>query len=260
MNAHVKDKLGFRALGAAAVLAGMVAGLPGCRGDREEKPPRQFFPDMDDHLKWTTQARSDFYPDHRTMRPTVRGSVAFSRVALSAETIAAAPSWAMAWLDERADLLKDNARYYQGFELSPKGEPVYLARIPFSFDRGFVALGQEKFNISCTPCHGYAGDGKGMVGVQWATAVANLHDPKYKGPDPSDAASQLWKDGYIFHTIRHGKTNAAGAQLMPGYGHALGEREAWAIVAYVRALQATRDGKVADLNEPAAAAGTGGRQ
>ena len=46
------------------ILAGLaLAGglLSGCRGDRSDKPPRQFFPDLDDSPKFKPQTKSEFF-------------------------------------------------------------------------------------------------------------------------------------------------------------------------------------------------------
>src|SRR5690606_25558390 len=64
-----------------AALAGLAAvlGAGGCRGERSDHPPRQFFPDMDDQQRWNPQSQSPFFADGRTMRPRVEGAVAFGR-------------------------------------------------------------------------------------------------------------------------------------------------------------------------------------
>jgi mono/diheme cytochrome c family protein len=95
-----------------------------------------------------------------------------------------------------------------------------------------------------------------MVGVQIQPVPATFHNPKYKAPDPADANAQFWKDGYIFKTIRHGvipippgatAPPPGTAPTMPGYAHAINEADAWAIVAYVRALQESHSGKIEDI-------------
>ena len=90
-----------RTLGAGALAGAALVALPACRGDRSDKPPRQFFPDLDDQLKWRPQGESPFYADGRMMRPAVRGTVAFGRV-----SFVNAPEWGR-WADaERSDLLR----------------------------------------------------------------------------------------------------------------------------------------------------------
>ena len=65
----------------ACMLAlGAIAALPlgGCRGDRTDKPPRRFFPDMDLQPKHKAQAETEFFADGMTQRPLVEGVVPFS--------------------------------------------------------------------------------------------------------------------------------------------------------------------------------------
>lgn len=238
--------------GAAAVSS--VLTLAGCRGDREDKPPHQFFPDMDDQLKWRPQGQSGFYADGRTMRKPVAGTVGFSRIVFDAPVLEAPvekrPDWAKRFMIERDDLLGASAgggrEYYTG--LNEDG--TYIDRIPIAIDRKTIERGQERFNIYCSVCHGHLGDGKGMVGEKWSYNLPSFHDDKYKKPDPSVAGSQVHKDGYIFHTIHYGVIDPqTSAQKMPPYGHAINTKDAWAIVAYFRALQASQEGTAADVNK-----------
>lgn len=242
----------------------------GCRDDRSDKPPRQFFPDMDDAPKWKPQTESEFFADSRTMRNTVPHTVAFSRTNISAEgwQAAATQEWGAPYLTARNDLLREDDGFYEGQAVDGK----YLDKMPASVYQGATAeetaanlnamllRGQERFNIYCAVCHGYGGDGKGMVGVQWGGVVANFHDPKYR-----DRSIDQGKDGYLFHVSRFGVPGADGyvkaddppevrqkkqkEMKMPGYAHALNERDAWAVVAYVRALQQSHLGTINDVPE-----------
>jgi len=100
-----------------------------------------------------------------------------------------------------------------------------------------IRLGQKNFNIYCSVCHGYEGDGKGMVGRRMSVAPANFHDETKYGTDSSAVTG---RDGYLFHVTRNGLYGPDGSLRMPGYGHALDEEEAWSVVAYIRTLQASR--------------------
>src|SRR5215469_4919093 len=102
---------------------------------------------------------------------------------------------------------------------------------PLPVDRALVERGQDRYKIFCTPCHGLQGDGNGMV------AMRGMKHP------PSFHADRLRQapNGYFFDTI----TNGFGA--MYGYSAQIPPRDRWAIIAYVRALQLSRNSKVADL-------------
>lgn len=222
------------ALLAAAALAAAVLGAAGCRGDREDKPPRQFFPDMDDQPKFHPQAENEFFADGRTMRVPPAGTVAFGRTSFVSRE-----PWAAHEEARRADLLKADPVFYTG---SPDGGKTWVERVPVEVTMDLLHRGQDRYNIYCVVCHGYTGDGKGAVGVSFNPVVPTFHDPKYS--DPSD---YFGRDGYLFHTAMVGKVGGDGKQTMPAYAHAVSERDAWAIVAYIRALQAARSGSLSDV-------------
>jgi mono/diheme cytochrome c family protein len=243
-------------LGGAAGVALCAVGvgvLGGCRGDRSDNPPRQFFPDMDDSPKARPQAPGEFFPDGRAMRPGVPGTVPFGRweaaPGIEAAAASAGPTWQAMLAAERQELLKDDAPAFTGIgSTGPDGKPQYLRTIPMPVDEALLARGQERYNIYCAACHGLLGRGEGMVGQRWTgRTVANFHDPKYSDPDEPDQKSA---DGFIFHTAMTGVWDPSGAQKMPPYSHALSERDAWAIVAHIRVLQEQQRGRLADVPEP----------
>lgn len=84
-----------------------------------------------------------------------------------------------------------------------------------------LARGQELYERSCTPCHGSAGAGDGLV-----TQVGMLSQSLLVEPVLSRT------DGYIYGMIR------VGRGLMPAYGHQLTHFDRWHVVNYVRSLQA----------------------
>jgi len=229
-----------RAVGACALAGVAVTALPACRGDRSEKPPRQFFPDLDDQPKWKSQDKTQFFADGRTMRQPVPGTVAFGRV-----SFVNAPQMGEWAARERADFLKEDARFYDGRE----SDGSLVEKLPIAVTKELIERGQNRYNIYCVVCHGYQGDGKGMVGRQWSSPLPDYNDPKYKSPDKNDPKIQLWKDGHLFNIARHGLYDVTGTQKMPGYAHALNERDTWAIVAYIRTLQEARSGSLQDAPE-----------
>lgn len=239
---------------AAAVAAG------GCRGERTNNPPRQILPDMDDSPKHKPQSEAAFFADGRSMRPSVPGTVAFGR---STDAQDASRGWHV----------KDDPALFEGIDVSVdpaenNNEPGYVKMIPASAmslviaeqkDRGveldaagafdwMVERGRQRFNIYCSACHGYNGEGGGatadgqgyggLVGRRWSYSVPSFHDAKY-----SDRSVKTGQDGYLFHTIRHGVPNTDGKPpKMPAYHDKVNHRDAWAIVAYLRVLQAARAG------------------
>ncbi len=224
-----------------ALLVAMTAiGMTACRGERTDKPPRQLFPDMDDQPRFEAQRESEFFVDGRTMRPAVEGTVPWGRTPIDVENEAVAETtWAETFRVQRARFLAEDEAVYAG-ETGAGGEETdparWVERIPIEVDRELIELGRKNFNIYCAACHGYEGDGMGPVGQRWAgQIVANYHDEKYKDP-----ALFTGRDGYIFYVGRQGLYDANGVLRMPPFKQALDEREMWGVVAYIRALQASR--------------------
>lgn len=207
----------------AALLVGAVAALAGCRGERSENPPRQFFPDMDDSPRWNPQAETEFFADGRTMRPRVPGTVPYGRSVDPGD-------------ESRFGYLREDEGFFRGLD----GDGGYLTYMPVAVTSGLILRGKERYNINCAVCHGYLGDGDGTVGERWASPLPSFHDEQY-----TDRAQRTGKDGYIFEVIREGVVDPAGENLMPAYGHALTEADTWAVVAYLRVLQEARVGAVA---------------
>ena len=102
---------------------------------------------------------------------------------------------------------------------------------PLPLTQELLERGKDRYAIFCTPCHGLQGDGMGMV-----TLRGMKHPPSYH----QDRLRNV-PNGYLFDVI----TNGFGA--MNGYAAQLSPRDRWAVVAYLRALQVSRNAHVADL-------------
>lgn len=218
----------LRAAGLCLLAAAAAAPLAGCRGDRTDKPPRRFFPDMDDQQKWDPQEQTTFFADGRTARQPVEGTVPFGRTPKDPALLEGS-GWGESYLAERVSLLGESDAVFRGVSDSGDG---YIDYIPIPVTLDLVERGQERFNIYCAACHGYAGDGQGMVGKVWSYAPANITTGIYV-----DRTDPKGSDGYLFHVVREGVWGVDGANRMPGYKHAVSEEDAWAIVSYIRALQ-----------------------
>lgn len=255
-------RLRLVALGASAMAAvAAPVGLGGCRGERTPERPRQFFPDMDEQPKYKAQGKSTFFKEYtdedqrdfgRSMREPVMNTVAFGRKPFD-EAIEGVD------FSKRADYLKEDDRFYRGVEvvldadgkpaLDEQGAPrtVYLERAPVEVDERLLALGREKFEIFCIVCHGGTGTGDGMVGRRWSYPLPTWHAPQYQ------RGGEKGQDGFFFHTLRNGVPNVGDATPYPlkmqGYASKLSERESWAIVAYIRALQMTQNAPIDALPE-----------
>jgi mono/diheme cytochrome c family protein len=111
---------------------------------------------------------------------------------------------------------------------------TFLDTIPAPITRQLLERGQQRFNIFCTPCHGPLGNGDGMVARRGFKIPANLHTDRLRHAPP----------GYLFEVI----SNGYGA--MPDYQAQIRVPDRWAIIAYIRALQLSRDATIADVPPP----------
>ena len=115
---------------------------------------------------------------------------------------------------------------------------------PLPLTKELLQRGQERYGIFCTPCHGMQGDGQGMVAMRGMKHPPSYHQDRLRA-EPN---------GYIYDVI----TNGFGA--MYGYSAQIPPRDRWAIVAYMRALQLSRNAPVgqlpAELREKLMAGGT----
>jgi mono/diheme cytochrome c family protein len=115
---------------------------------------------------------------------------------------------------------------------------------PLPVTAELLQRGQQRYGIFCTPCHGIQGDGMGMVAMR-----GMKHPPSYH----QERLRQV-PNGYLYDVI----TNGFGA--MYGYSAQIPPRDRWAIVAYLRALQLSRNtpaGQLpAELREKLMAGGT----
>jgi len=185
-----------RALRAAPLLLAVLLG--GCRGCPSSRPPIHLNPNMDVQPKLKAQAESSFFYDGAGMRTPVEGTVA------------------------QGELHEDSA-YWTGKDAAGG----FVAAIPGHDQAGHdqaavLARGQQRFGIYCSPCHGAAADGKGMLFQRAQVQSANLMEQRFRDMPA----------GQLFDEVTH------GVGLMPAYGPFVPVADRWAILAYVRKLQA----------------------
>jgi len=115
---------------------------------------------------------------------------------------------------------------------------------PLPLTAELLERGQQRYGIFCTPCHGIQGDGLGMVAMRGMKHPPSYHQERLRNVP----------NGYLYDVV----TNGFGA--MYGYSAQIPPRDRWAIVAYLRALQLSRNVPVgqlpAELREKLMAGGT----
>ena len=110
----------------------------------------------------------------------------------------------------------------------------------------FMERGQQRFNIYCTACHGYAGFGDGTVN-QRAMALMSSAD----GPAHGTAwvqAKSLHDPAVREHTLGAVFSIASnGIRTMAGYEAQISIEDRWAIAVYVKALQLSQNATLQDV-------------
>ncbi len=137
------------------------------------------------------------------------------------------------------------------FLYTGKVDGMPVTEFPFAITRKELDRGEDRFNIYCAPCHSRLGDGRGMVVQRGHRQPPSFHIDRLRQAPP----------GYVFDVI----TSGFGA--MPDYRAQLTVEDRWAVVAYLKALQLSQNGTMADVPEaergqltnPAPAAGAAPR-
>lgn len=122
---------------------------------------------------------------------------------------------------------RDNLPYL--FKDQPE-EAGKLLINPLELTEENISLGKKKYNIYCSPCHGYFGEGDSRLRGQFPNPPS-IHSEKVRN----------WSDGRIFHVLTEGQN------VMPSYSSQLTNNERWATILYLRVLQRSFNAKESDL-------------
>ena len=138
--------------------------LSGCRSEMYDQP------------RYEPLEPSEFFEDGTSSRPLVTGTVPRT--------------------DPRGmPRVRDESVFLTGKENGRLAESP-----PFPVDRRVLEVGQERYRIFCTPCHGELGDGQGIIVKRGFTARPGL----LQRPAASRAAGTFlrcdhsWPWGYVF--------------------------------------------------------------
>ncbi len=182
-----------------AVTAAML--LSGCRQDMHNQP------------KFIPLRSSEFYPDHRSARYPMPGTV---------------PRLEDAAVDK--EQLDPNSYF-----LSGKHGAMFGNDLPaqIKLDKDLLLRGEDRYKIYCTPCHSAVGDGNGMIVQRGFKHPPTFHQARLRNAPI----------GHFYDVISHG----LGA--MPDYATQIHPADRWAIAAYIRVLQLSQNATEADVDE-----------
>jgi mono/diheme cytochrome c family protein len=193
----------------------LIVSLLGFRGRTFTHPPMDVFPEwlfpgMKYQPKLTQQTESKFFADGRSDRVAPDHTVAAS-------------------YGPASQPLRDDDFLYLGKLAGGSFARGFPAKL--TVDAKFLARGQNRFTIYCSPCHGAVGDGNGITKKYGMGATPTYHDDRLR----------KMAEGEIYNTITNGK-----GQMNP-YADKLLPADRWAVIAYVRALQRAQTGSLADV-------------
>lgn len=204
---------------AYALIALLVVGLFGVRGQKFSKPPIRIFPDMDEQDKVKAQKADAFFADNHGSRLPVTQTQPRGLNESGSMELGGIPEY---------EFGGQTGYYYTGHvgDYFGTGAPAEL-KLTEESAAAFVRRGKERYQIYCAVCHGSSGDGQGVTGTYGVPGIANFHLDNFK--------SASYPDGRMFETITNGKG------MMGAYGYNIPVRDRWAIIAYVRALQTAKE-------------------
>lgn len=117
------------------------------------------------------------------------------------------------------------------------------AEFPFPVTKAVLGRGRERYEIYCAPCHARTGDGDGMVVRRGYRRPPSFHEARLRAAPA----------GHFVDAI------ANGFGAMPDHAAQVPPPDRWAIAAYIRALQLSRNATIADVPEKDRAKLEGGR-
>jgi mono/diheme cytochrome c family protein len=151
--------------------------------------------DMHTQPRYKVYAGTDFFSDGRSERPQIEDTVA------------------------RGQLHLDEARY------TGKVNGKDIETIPIQITKEDVLRGQERFNIYCSPCHGRAGNGQGMIVARGLRQPPSYYDERLLNAPV----------GHFFDVMSNGYGS------MYSYASRVAVDDRWRIAAYIRALQLSQN-------------------
>ncbi|MEO0560534.1 MAG: cytochrome c [Chloroflexota bacterium] len=102
---------------------------------------------------------------------------------------------------------------------------AFAETFPYEITAEIIAEGQREFDSYCTPCHGNAGYGDGILSQEGFPPPASFHDAEI-------AAKPV---GHYFDVITNGQN------AMYSYATRVTPEERWAVIAYIRVLQESQN-------------------
>jgi mono/diheme cytochrome c family protein len=173
---------------------------------------------MQDQPRYKAYKKSDFFADNRSSRDMPEGTV--PRGYLKANK---------AFYTGKIDNPNPNAQVEtttnaQGNTIVTSF-PNDIDEFPVPVTKELIDRGENRFNIYCIVCHGPTGNGDGMIVRRGFSPPPTYHDDRLRNAPV----------GHFFDVMTNGwgKMNSYADKLQPA--------DRWAVVAYIRTLQASQN-------------------
>jgi mono/diheme cytochrome c family protein len=103
---------------------------------------------------------------------------------------------------------------------------------PFPVGANDLARGRERYEIYCSPCHGFSGEGNGMIVQRGLSPPPSYHIERLRQA-PAGHFVAIMTNGF-------GKMFSYSARVSP--------EDRWRVAAYIRALQLAQSAPVTQLS------------
>jgi cbb3-type cytochrome c oxidase subunit III len=174
--------------------------MAGCRQDMQDQP------------KMKPYRGTTFFADKLSARQPIEGTVPRGFLRTDTEFFTGKKSNRTA---------TPGTQTVQGQQTQNNSFPDDIDYFPIPVTEEVVKRGRDRYNIFCSACHGFTGNGDGMIVRRGFRRAASFNDDRLRQAPV----------GHFFDAI----TNGWGA--MPSYASQIPVQDRWAIIAYIRALQ-----------------------
>lgn len=207
LNKRPERRIGLRAaLILTAVCTLLLTAACGVRSDMQDQP------------RYDAYEKSDFFSDGRSSRDYPEGTIARGHLEEN-----------KAFYTGKIDNPDPNAQAATSTDASGNtvvaSFPNAVTEFPLPVTKELIDRGEDRYKIYCIVCHGQFGEGDGMVVRRGFPKPPTYHDDRLRNAPV----------GHFFDVITNGwgKMNSYGFQVQPA--------DRWAIAAYIRTLQLSRN-------------------
>ena len=187
---------------------------------------------MQDQPKAKPYRSSSFFKDGLASRPPVAGTVPRGWLRADKELYTGKKANASASPNASSGSVVTTPGASASASQVAAAYPDDVDKFPFPITQEILNRGQERFEIFCSVCHGMTGEGDGMIVRRGFRKPPSYYEQRLREAPV----------GHFFDVI----TNGWGA--MPSAAAQVPVQDRWAIIAYVRALQLTREGSASAPN------------